>query len=103
MAEQLKLSTSLFSAADWSMKEAALQKNWEAETEFQINRLDVVVVLIGPKTHKAPGVLKEVAMSRRLKKPIVQTIGYKDARPTAVPNGGPLLRWTWENMINVLS
>ena len=103
MAGQLKLSTSPFSAADWSMKEAAPQKNWEAEAESRINRSDVVVVLVGPKTHKAPGVLKEVAIARQLKKPIVQIIGYKDASPTAVPNGGRLLRWTWENMTNVLS
>ena len=103
MAGQLKLPSSPFEAADWSMKEAAPQRNWEAEAEARINRSDIVVVLVGPKTHKAPGVLKEVAITRRLKKPIVQIIGYKDASPTAVPNAGRLFRWTWENMTNVLS
>lgn len=103
MAGQLKLPASPFEAADWSMKEAAPQANWEREAEARITRSDVVVVLVGPKTHRAPGVLKEVAMARRLKKPIVQIIGYKDSSPTAVPNAGRLLRWTWENMTNVLS
>ena len=103
MVGQLKLPASPFEAADWSMKEAAPQRNWEAEAEARIKRSDVVVVLVGPKTHKAPGVLKEVAITRRLKKPVVQIIGYKDASPTAVPNAGRLLRWTWENMSNVLS
>ena len=103
MVGQIKLPASPFEAADWSMKEAAPQRNWEAVAEARIKRSDVVVVLVGPKTHKAPGVLKEVAMARRLKKPIVQIIGYKDASPTAVPNAGRLLRWTWENMTNVLS
>ena len=103
MVGQLKLPSSPFEAADWSMKEAAPQRNWEAEAEARINRSDVVVVLVGPKTHKAPGVLKEVAITRRLKKPIVQIIGYKNASPPAVPNAGRLLRWTWENMSNVLS
>ena len=103
MGGQLKLDTSPFSAADWSMKEAAPQRNWEAEAESRIARSDVVVVLVGPRTHQAPGVRKEVAIARRLGKPIVQIIGYKDTRPTAVPNAGRLLKWTWENMTNVFS
>ena len=61
-----------------------------------------MVVLVGPKTYRAPGVLKEVEITRRLGKPIVQIIGYQDASPTAVLNAGRLLRWTWENMTNVL-
>ena len=103
MVGQMKLPTSPFEGADWSMKEAAPQRDWEKEAEARIKRCDIVVVLVGPKTHKAPGVLKEVAMARRLEKPIVQIIGYKDSSPTAVPNAGRLLRWTWPNMSNVLS
>ena len=45
MVGQLKLDTSPFAAADWSMKEAAPQWNWEAEAESRISRSDVVVVL----------------------------------------------------------
>ena len=103
MAGQIKLPASPFEAADWSMKEAAPQRNWEAQAAARINRCHVVVVLVGPHTHRAPGVLKEVAIARRLRKPIVQIIGYKNASPTAVSNAGRLLRWTWENMSNVLS
>lgn len=103
MVGQMKLPASPFEGADWSMKEAAPQRNWEQEAEDRIKRSDVVIVLVGPKTHKAPGVLKEVAIARRLKKPIVQIIGYKDGSPTPVPNAGRLLRWTWDNMTNVLS
>ena len=103
MAGQLKLPASPFEAADWSMKEAAAESKWEEEAEKRIKRCDVVIILVGKKTHSAPGVLKEVKMARRLRKPIVQIIGYKDTSPTTVPNGGRLLRWTWENMTNVLS
>ena len=102
MVGQMKLPSSPFDGADWSMKEAAPQRNWEQKAEERIKRSDVVVVLVGPKTHKAPGVLKEVAIARRVKKPIVQIIGYKNSSPTAVPNAGRLLRWSWENMTNVL-
>lgn len=55
MVSQLKLETSPFAAADWSMKEAAPQRNWEAEAESRIGRSDVVVVFVGPNTHKVPG------------------------------------------------
>ncbi len=102
MVGQMKLPSSPFEGADWSMKEAAPQKDWEQEAEGRIKRSDVVVVLVGKNTHKAPGVLKEVAMARRLKKPVVQIIGYKNSSPKAVPDAGRLLRWTWPNMTNVL-
>ena len=62
MVGQMKLPSSPFEGADWSMKEAAPERNWEQEAEARIGRSDVVVVLVGPKTHKAPGVLKEVAI-----------------------------------------
>ena len=103
MVGQMRLPSSPFEGADWSMKEAAPQRDWEKEAESRINRSDVVVVLVGPKTYKAPGVLKEVAMARRLGKPIVQIIGYKDSHPRLVPNAGRLLRWTWPNMTNVFN
>ena len=102
MVGQIKLPTSPFKGADWSMKESAPQKDWEQEAARRIRRSDVVVVLVGANTHKAPGVLKEVAMARRVGKPVVQIIGYKDSSPTRVPNAGRLLRWTWENMTSVL-
>lgn len=102
MVGQLKLPASPFSAADWSMKEEAKQSDWEREAEGRIARSDVVIVLVGEKTHKAPGVLREVAIARRLKKPIVQIIGYRDSSPTRVPDAGRLLAWTWDNMSNVL-
>ena len=102
MVGQMKLPTSPFEGADWSMKEAAPERHWVHKAEWRISRSDVVVVLVGRKTHKAPGVLKEVAIARRLKKPIVQIIGYKDLRPKPVPNAGRLLLWTWDNMTSVL-
>ena len=101
-AGQFKLPESPFVAADWSMKEAAPRDNWEREAESRIKRSDIVIVLVGPKTHRAPGVRKEVAIARKLRKPTVQIIGYKDSRPSPVPNAGRLIRWSWANLSNVL-
>ena len=102
-AGQFKLPESPFAAADWSMKEAAPLKHWEREAESRIKRSDIVIVLVGPKTHLAPGVRKEVAIARKLGKPIVQIIGYTDSRPTAVPDAGRLIRWSWRNLRNILA
>ena len=103
MAGQAKLPDSPFTMADWSMKEAAPQRDWRAEAEARIRRSDIVIVVVGPNTHKALGVLAEVAMARRNGIPIVQVIGYKDTSPTAVPNAGKLYRWNWENLKKILA
>ena len=100
---QAKLADSPFEAADWSMKEAAPQRNWEREAEARIKRSDIVIVMVGRQTHRAPGVLKEVAMARRNDIPIVQINGYRNASPTQVPNVGRLYRWDWANLKKIFS
>ena len=100
---QAKLRDSPFDAADWSMKEAAPQSKWEAEAEARIKRSDVVIVMVGSQTYRAPGVLKEVAMARDNEIKIVQIIGYRDTSPKAVANAGRLYKWNWANLKNILS
>lgn len=104
IAGQAKMdSASPFEMADWSMKEAAPQKDWKAEAESRIKRSDVVIVMVGKTTYKAPGVLAEVDMARRNGVPIVQVIGYRDSSPTAVPNAGKLYLWNWDNLKKILA
>ena len=103
MAAQAKNPNSPFEMADWSMKEAAPQRNWEDEAEARIKRSEIVIVMVGRYTHRAAGVLKEVGMARRNGIPIVQIIGYRDTSPTAVPNAGRLYKWDWENLKKILS
>ena len=100
---QSRLDDSPFTVEDWSMKEAAPQANWEVEAENRISRSDKVLVMVGPKTHCAGGVLKEVAITRRLGKPIFQVIGYRDSSPKPVANAGRLYRWNWENLKKLLA
>lgn len=94
---QSKLADSPFEIIDTSLKEAAPMKTWEGKARVAIENSDIVVVMVGPKTHKASGVLKEVAMAREAKIKIVQVIGYKDGNYTAVPEAGRLYAWNWEN------
>lgn len=95
---QSKLIDSPFEISDWSMKESVPQKNWAAEAMARIKRSDIVVVMIGPKTYRAPGVLKEVRIARSLKIPIFQIIGYRNRIYKPVLGAGRLYSWNWDNL-----
>lgn len=95
---QSRLPDSPFEIIDTSLKEAAPMKTWEDKALAAIKRSNIVLVMVGPQTHKASGVLKEVGMARQENIPIVQVIGYKDGNYTPVPNAGRLYRWNWENL-----
>lgn len=99
---QSRLTDSPFEVIDTSLKETAPMKTWEDKARLAIKRSDIVVVIVGPKTHNAPGVLKEVAMAREEGISIVQVIGYRDGNYTAVPNAGRLYAWNWENLKKLL-
>lgn len=98
---QSKLSDSPFEVVDCSMKEAEPEQNWESVAERKIKASHLVIVMVGPYTHKAPGVLKEVKMARNNYIPIVQVIGYRDGNYNAVPDAGRLYSWSWENLKNL--
>ena len=91
-----------FSVIDHSLKEAAPMKTWEDKARAAIKRASIVLVMVGPNTYKASGVLKEVAMARQEETPIAQIIGYKDGNYTAVPGAGRLYSWSWENLNKLL-
>lgn len=100
---QSRLPDSPFSVIDHSLKEAAPERDWEAKAKAAISRSEVVLVMVGPKSHTAQGVLKEVRMARELGRPIYQIIGYRDGNYTAVKNAGRLYRWNWPNLKKLLS
>ena len=91
-----------FEIVDTSLKEAAPMKTWEDKARAAINRSDLVLVMVGAHTYRAPGVLKEVKMARDAAIPIVQIIGYKDGNYSAVPDAGRLYTWDWENLKRLL-
>jgi hypothetical protein len=103
MLGQARLPDSPFEVVDHSLKEAAPERNWEAKAKAAIARSDVVIVMVGRSTHRAQGVLKEIAMARAVGVQIVQVIGYKDGDYTPVPNAGRLYAWNWPNLKKLLS
>jgi hypothetical protein len=102
--EQAKNQDSRFEAFDHSLKEAAPEREWLERARAAITGSDVVIVMLGPKTKNAPGVLKEVKIANDLKKERFQLIGYREgAEQWAVPDGGRTYKWTWENLKNLLA
>lgn len=100
---QARLPDSPFQVSDYSLKEAAPQREWEAKARVAISRADKFVVMLGPKTRYASGVRKEVAMAKSLGKPKFQLIGYRDgSRTWAVPDAGVTYSWNWENLKKLL-
>ncbi|MGC1852368.1 MAG: TIR domain-containing protein [Solirubrobacterales bacterium] len=100
---QAKNSDSPFEVENWSLNEPAPQKTWKEKAAKRIARCDVVLVMVGPETHRSPGVLAEVAIANDLKVPVRQVIGYKDTNPKPVPEAGRLYRWSWPQLKNLLS
>lgn len=101
---QAKHEDSPFEVTDHSLKETAPEKDWLDKATAAIKRSDVFIVMLGPKTKGAPGVLKEVKVASDLNRLRFQIIGYKDGSADwAVPNGGRTYSWSWENLRNLLA
>jgi hypothetical protein len=100
---QAKREDSPFEVIDFSLKEAAPEKEWLDKARAAIGRAEVFIVMLGSKTRNAPGVLKEVKLANELKKTKFQIIGYKDgSEGWAVPGAGSVYRWNWENRKKLL-
>ena len=90
---QAKLPDSPFEVADHSLKEAQPQRDWQAKARAAISRSEVFIVMLGPHTKSASGVLKEVKMANDLEKRRFQVIGYTYGSETwAVPGAGRTYR-----------
>jgi len=66
-----------------------------------IKRSELMVMILGSRTYRASGVLKEVEMARDEGVPIVQIIGISGSNPTSVPNAGRVYSWNWPNLKKV--
>ena len=99
---QSKLEQSPFQVYDCSLREAIKENDWEVKAKKKIEQADLVIVMLGAYTHKSPGVLKEIAIAKSLKKKVIQLIGYKDQKCPRIKGAGYLYQWKWENLKKVL-
>jgi len=101
---QARLPDSPFEVIDFSLKEAAPEKDWLIKARNAISKADVFIVMLGPKTKTASGVLKEVKIANELKKSKFQIIGYRNgSEDWAVIGAGRVYRWNWDNLKKLLS
>ena len=98
---QSRYPNSPFEVADWSLKEAQPEKNWEAKARERIRMAQILVVMCGEKTQMAPGVAKELAMAQELAKPYFFLKGYPDrpcTKPRTAKSTDKIYNWTWSNL-----
>ena len=100
---QAKNPDSPFEIENWSLNEPAPDRTWQQKARQRIARADVVLVMVGPYTHRAKGVLAEVAIANQLGIPVRQVIGYRDTNPTPVRGAGRLYRWSWPTIKTLLT
>ena len=104
MIGQARLPDSPFEVADHSLKEAQPERDWQAKARAAISRSEVFIVMLGPRTRTASGVLKEVRMAQELEKRRFQIIGYSlGSAMWAVPGAGRTYRWSWNNLKKLLA
>ena len=100
---QAKNEDSPFEISDWSLKEAAPERDWKEKAEEKIKRADILCVIAGEKTYKASGVLKEIEITDSLNSKgyditKFQLIGYSDKECPHVEGAGRRIAWTWDNL-----
>ncbi len=80
-----------------SLKEAYPVEKWKKKAKRAIAGCDVVIVLIGPDTHNAPGVKVETDMARSLKKPVIQ-IRPQNRSYTGLKHLAAPITWKWKTI-----
>lgn len=91
-----------FDITDNSLKETQPEADWLANAKRAINRSEVVVVVLGGRTHSASGVKKEVKVTNDLGKPKFQ-LKVQGSNPSRVEGAGVVYDWTWDNLKKLLA
>ena len=94
---QARQPGSPFSVTDFSLQEREPESDWLDKAKQAIARCDVFVTLLSQNTHNAPGVLEEIKIARRLRKPQFQ-LRAQGHKWRAMRGAGKLVVWTWPNL-----
>ena len=80
-----------------SLNEAYPDQKWKDKAKSAIRKCDIVIALVGPDTHNAPGVKTEVELARQMKKPVFQVV--PQGRPyKGIPDIAEPIPWKWERI-----
>lgn len=94
-----KNSRTPFNIADWSSKTELPQREWEELIHAKIDLCNMVIVLVGRKTHNATGVKKEISFAIGHNVPVFGV--YVDDANSSTPlppglNRNRVCSWEWE-------
>ena len=78
-----------------SLNEAYPDRRWKDKAKSAIRKCDIVIVLVGPDTHNAPGVKTEIEIARQLSRPVFQVVPQRRTY-TGVPDIDEPIRWIWK-------
>lgn len=100
---QSKHNGTPFDMEDWSVKEPWNQSEWKSKCLSKIRRCDLVIVMVGEKTHTCSGVKAEIAMAKEAGVPVVGIQGYAGKvcpRPDGLEG---YYKWTWDNVRDLVN
>ena len=83
-----------FSVVDVSLREEAPQAEWVNKAQSAISKCDVFMILLGPNTHNAPGVGRELGYAKGIRKPCFQLMPQGQSYHP-LDNGGDVCVWRW--------
>ena len=97
LVAQAERPDSPFSVTDVSLKEREPEQEWLSKAKRAIANCDVFVVILGPNTHSAPGVLKEIEIAKGMNKPRFQLIPQRK-KWNQMDGAGDVVVWKWKNL-----
>ena len=102
---QIKNSRTPFNAEDWSSKSSLPQSEWEKLIKAKINKCNVLIVLVGKKTHFASGVIKEIQFAKEQDVPVFGVYIGGANTTTDLPTGlqrNRTIDWDWGKIPNAI-
>jgi hypothetical protein len=97
---QSKQVESPFVIIDHSRKWEPPEKEWREKLKKNISWVELVFLMVGKKTFKAPNVLEEIDIAYNMGKPIMQfcdpNLKFAECKP--IIKAGKLYQWEWDNL-----
>lgn len=104
-AGQAKNSKTPFNIEDWSSKESLPQKEWEELIKSKINKCNMLIVLVGKKTHTATGVVKEIGFAKSQDVPVFGVYISGADNTSTLPTGlqrNRTIDWDWNHIAGAI-
>ena len=90
-----------FAIIDKSLPSAQHDERWRREARGRIGESEVVIVLLGPDTHSAPGVKDELSLAGEVRCPVVQLMPQNKDYGLAAKDGA-VCEYKWKTINEML-